>query len=167
MGKYNISVDEIKDIKKELNKQSSNGGEVIKEYYYRLNTDDINNNNYNMVMEMYAVGSTICTLRADDANTWPSFVKATPFTQNVFETFAIHLIDIVDYLWIYNNDNGTNNMHHGQIIPRGNIVDKLKYFAEENGMSQEAIQDMIDEINWTFQEITKEEYESMITYKPE
>ena len=44
MGKYNIPVDEIKDIKKELNKQSSNGnGGGVKEWYYEINISSLLN----------------------------------------------------------------------------------------------------------------------------
>jgi hypothetical protein len=49
-------------------------------------------------------------------------------------------------------------------IPKGNVNDKLKKAAEDNFAPYEELKPLFD---ITCQEITKEEYESMITYKPE
>ena len=92
-----------------------------------------------------------------------NYVKVDPFTATNAEVIAIHVIDIVDYIYGYMDWNDT---YDEAKVPKGNIIDKVKYIAEEKGMSEEQLQGVIEVMNSMFQEITKEEYESMITYKP-
>ena len=166
MGKYNIPVDEIKDIKKELVKDSSGGD--VKSYYYKttLLNNYMDDDVYIAVMHLYVLGTKIAKLRVYDHNaSFYEDVEVAPLTPNVEEIIAIQLIDMIDYQYNYMDWNGEHDVMG--IIPRGGIVDKFKYIAEEKGISKEEIQPMIDIVNSMFQEITKEEYESMITYKPE
>lgn len=53
-------------------------------------------------------------------------------------------------------------------IPKDNLNDKIiKYLEMQEGMTEEIFQTTLNIINQLCIEITKEEYESMITYKPE
>lgn len=55
------------------------------------------------------------------------------------------------------------------IIPKGSLIDKinsLNVLYPSEDVSQ-VIPLLIDYVNNSFSEITKEEYESMITYRPE
>lgn len=164
MRKYNIPIKDVKEVKQEIVECSSGGGEGVKEYYYKIIQDNIEESFYNTVIRMYAIGSMICKLKAYGSGTsWGNWVKASITTTNTSGIMGIHFIDIIDYTWDYMD---YNDFHYAQKIPRGNIVDKLKYIGEENKMSQEELQAGIDLVNSMFQEITKEEYEAMITYKP-
>lgn len=56
----------------------------------------------------------------------------------------------------------------GYSFIKGNTVkDKILYAAKINNAPEEEINFMLQGLDSTFKEITKEEYESMITYKPE
>lgn len=161
MGKYNIPKQDSKQLVKEIRNSSEGGG--VKEYYYKYNrSEELDASQFyrNIVVieVLYSGGEEVIPLN----KTFTNYGVDEPLTTLIDRNcVAIKISDSrVNYITY------DSNMPF-MVIPKGSIVDKLLYLAKKSGLPEDQIEGYINAINNVFKEITKEEYESMITYKPE
>lgn len=160
MGKYNIPKQDSKQLVKEIRNSSEGGG--VKEYYYKWKdgADKLNElfeliGIVGRVKNIIVIGrltyNMVGAYNGDDFDNKELMRNSDAFCIFGEETPIVFLDD--NYL----------------TIPKGNIIDKLNALIDmypQEDVSQ-AIPLLIDYVNNNLIEITKEEYESMITYKPE
>ena len=158
----------------------SGSGEGVKEYYYKFKDEYLDTNIHNisimgdipilhLLHGILIIDAIICPIYTDDGG-WHSVgnielegtyvishkIKANPYFK---------IIDSNIYLpGGYQDD---NTIESNFIISRiGNIENRIIKAAHLLG-GKEAAMESLQVINDIVQEITKEEYEAMITYKPE
>ena len=155
MRKYNIPLKEIKEVKQEIVECSSGGGEGVKEYYYKWLTDDIEGERMSIEPALFSVNSIILNIPAIGNFKMHCYIN-NGFGYPGLQTFYSEAFSIYgeEFCMLQSNEDFIYN-----VIPKGNIIDKLKSFGDE------ALY-LIELVNKYLQEITKEEYEAMITYKP-
>lgn len=131
----------------------SGGGEGVKEYYYKVITQDPN-----IVFFMTQVGVIyfIVEVKGEIKET----LSSKQFSNH---TYAFKLLDI-PYSFVGTDEGNIVNVYDGF---NGDIYDRYLKFGELNGATDITREDTIVELSQYIQEITKEEYEAMITYKPE
>ena len=140
---------------------SDSGG--VKEYYYKYNrSEELDASQFvrNVVVieVLYSNGEEVIPLNKTLTNYGVEDTLTTLIDRNCV---AIKISDSrVNYITY------DSNMPF-MVLPKGSIVDKLLYLAKKGGFPEDQIEEQINLINSIFQEITKEEYESMITYRPE
>ena len=158
MGKYNIPKQDSKQLIKEIRNSSEGGG--VKEYYYTWNTDqyDIQAEFIVNVLPMIKINNVI------EASNYAIY-RIDKFFRNgkpddiCNRRFKAFCISSEPYI-IYSGDNIDYEIYN---VPEGDLITKL-YFLHGGDYT---IEQFTSEMNQYFKEITKEEYESMITYKPE
>lgn len=151
MGRYNISKADSKELINEVQNSSSGDGGV-KEYYYK--TDE---NAKEEVMSLLLEVFSSCNINV---------LLKKPFDEVIFETSLTMCIASVEdateqYIGYIKLDGRLCTLvtlgDYDSLNPigvfEGNIIDRLNKIG-------------MPEYSNYFQEITKEEYESMITYKP-
>ena len=156
MGKYNIPVNEIKDIKKELVKDSSGGD--VKSYYYKILTED-----FKQIQELSYLCYFVNVISALYLRYDGKIVKLNWYVDPQKHIYGAAEI-IIGAIAFEISDAPTSILVSDEKyiqydISKGNIYDKFMSF----GITKEQLS-VLDQF---IQEITKEEYESMITYKPE
>ncbi len=141
---------------------SEGGGD--KEYYYKYNySEELDPsqivNNFVIIEVLYGgLNDEVIPLNKKFTN----YGVIEPLTILIDRyCVAIKISDSGVIYYTYNSDMPF------MVIPKGSIVDKLLYLAKKSGLPEDQIEEYINAINNVFEEITKEEYESMITYKPE
>ena len=153
----------------------SGSGEGVKEYYYKIKDEYLNTNIYDILimdetpliefLHMFCgIEAIICPISSIShiegyAEVYSNFV----FTNKLKTIPYFKIMDSSSFIAASYFDDKT--IPSNAIIRRkGNISDRIKnsHFGNE-----EEINYIIELINTYIQEITKEEYESMITYKPE
>ena len=172
MGKYNIPKQDSKQLVKEIRNSSEGGG--VKEYYYKVLDLDIYQNS-----EIASYLHLICSLSGviiQGDNEYPSY----QITRNIGHYGSL------DDLWKQLTDNFISGFRFYDdiaFIPAGNeniivkiekgnleerLIDVIKKSVPQEENPEKWLQDeLVPALRQSFQEITKEEYESMITYKPE
>lgn len=158
MGKYNIPKQDSKQLVKEIRNSSEGGG--VKEYYYKMHDSLINDKEAikEMVQMFYQLFSRVDTLSklSDD------IVITSICTEYSSErTHNIGYFKVVDYpFYLPSYD------EYGKLLRvaymTGDFYKRLSFLQPD--ISIDEIKAQMSQI---IQEITKEEYESMITYKPE
>lgn len=157
---------------------SSSGDNGVKEYYYKFKDEYSNDIHAATIMDMpflsflhsiIGIDAVICPVYTNDGGYHSignseldshfvilNEIKATPYFK---------IVDSNTYLIGGYKDNHT--ITYDSIIARiGNIENRMIKSANILG-GEEAVIECLQMINDIIQEITKEEYEAMITYKPE
>lgn len=155
MRKYNIPLKEIKEVKQEIVECSSGGGEGVKEYYYKCKTFEGDSTAMlNIATQIVHPLSAIIKFKDKfiDAHIitslWLSVTNFTPYFK---------IIDIPYVMYGVSDGNIVNV--YGTFT--GNLLERLLKYSDIIGT--EFTEEMY---NMMVEEITKEEYEAMITYKP-
>lgn len=150
----------------ELSSNNSEGGSNVNEdiQYYKIDGPSLSGTAY---LYYLALGTLFCVkstiMKDNNENDSPTkailgsnmIIRMTQgYPGNgVFDlALACEVIDIDNYF--INTPNGA------MLVPKGNVFDKIKYVGELTGM------EMVPDTS-AFVQITKEEYESLITVKPE
>lgn len=163
MRKYNIPLKDVKEVKQEIVECSSGSGEGVKEYYYKVIGDG-------EMLPIFTgfIGIIHCITHIEEnlyikvhnvAGNYYKGLYDTDFLKNII---AFAITENATTIYSVSQDLGspTSNIIS---IPKGNVNEKLKNLAESVSAPYEEVKSLFDA---TCQEITKEEYESMITYKP-
>lgn len=176
MRKYNIPLKDVKEVKQEIVDCSSGSGEGVKEYYYKCSI----NNNDEELLQMLNYFATF-------TNEFNVIVSAPLYTDDGLhkggtENYEIVclLIDTLRSVYISDNfiigfryksrkfENYTTiesgwgpNIYASKHVSTVNVTALYDFFIKQGASEEE-----LNTLNALFQEITKEEYESMITYKP-
>lgn len=157
MNKYNVPKEEHKDIRKGITSGSSDGGELL--YYYKWKDDA---DKYNEVMDI--IGNMF---RIKNIITQGYLFYSMQDNRTGNDIGNKELMRSSDAFCIFGEETPIFSGNH-IVVPKGNIIDKINILSEAYPEDDyEIIQICIDYVNNSFYEITKEEYESMITYKPE
>ena len=158
MRKYNIPLKDVKEVKQEIVECSSGGGEGVKEYYYKIKPYLEDYEALPTVLNLFIPGCSYIIQVGDktvDLNNYCGFAISNGAVNR--NLIAVKFKDIV-----------TIGMHPEGgaelILPKGNLYNRTEYFFRLIGENAE---EAVSVIQLYTQEITKEEYESMITYKPE
>lgn len=152
MRKYNIPLKDVKEVKQEIVECSSGDGEGVKEYYYKTD-ESIKEEVLMILVELFSSCNTNILLK--------KLSGEVVFETNLSICFSNIEHAISQYAGYIKLDGRPSTVvilnDYDNFVPdgifEGNITDRFNKI----GMS---------EYSNYFQEITKEEYESMITYKP-
>ena len=152
MRKYNIPLKEIKEVKQEI-VECSSGGEGVKEYYYKTD-ESIKEEVLMILVELFSSCNTNILLK--------KLSGEVVFETNLSICFSNIEHAISQYAGYIKLDGRPSTVvilnDYDNFVPdgifEGNITDRFNKIG-------------VPEYANYFQEITKEEYESMITYKPE
>lgn len=172
MGKYNIPKQDSKQLVKKIRNSSEGGG--VKEYYYKVL--DLDTYTSSALASYLHLTCSLSGVIIQGDNEYPSY----QITRN------IGYYGSLDDLWKQLKDNfisGFRFYDDVAFIPagneniivkieKGNLEERLidfikKTFPLEDNPEQFLQDELIPALRQSFKEITKEEYESMITYKPE
>ena len=160
MGKYNIPKQNSKQLVKEIRNSSEGGGDTL--YYYKWK------DGASKFSELFDLIGNIGRVK--------NIINNGRLLYNLKEQY---IAEDLDNISLIRNSNAfcifgeetpiTNTNTDYIIIPKGNLIDKINalnilYPSED---ASQIIPLVIDYVNNNLTEITKEEYESMITYKPE
>lgn len=160
MGKYNIPKQDSKQLVKEIRNSSEGGG--AKEYYYKWKE------NADRFGELFDLIGIIGRVK--------NIINNGRLLYNLREQYIAEDLDNKSLMrnnvafCIFGEETPITNTNDDYIIiPKGNLIDKVNslsviYPSED---TSQIIPLVIDYVNNNLIEITKEEYESMITYKPE
>lgn len=152
MGRYNIPKEDSKELIKEIHNSSNGDGGGIKEYYYKV----INEQAYSVIKAMPFV-----LISGIIANRGYEYIYA-PQIDDTIRFLAFRIVDVKMTFWGYIEYNEVDK----GIILKGDLYERM--FLGLNATNQTvSIEDVKAEFGNLIQEITKEEYESMIKYKPE
>lgn len=136
----------------------SGSGEGVKEYYYKIIGDSTK-----LSMLTVCTISSIIYLGCKVTNTVSAFINLGQIiTTPNDDVTGFSIIGQPSYCIHESEYDLTCN-----IISSLNFKDKVIEILNKEGASEEESQAIINTIDSVVQEITKEEYESMITYKPE
>lgn len=150
MGRYNIPKQDSKQLIKEIRNSSNGDSGGIKEYYYKV----INEQAYNAIKGFpFVLISGIIAYRGYE------YVYA-PHLGDI-EFLAFRITDIEMTYWGYIE---YNKIDRG-IILKGDLYERATLGLNAAGQSI-SIEDVKNQFGTLVQEITKEEYESLITHKP-
>lgn len=160
MRKYNIPLKEIKEVKQEIVECSSGGsGEGAKEYYYKWLTDD-----ENIRGDIASLIGMICDINSILIPSYEGYGKINAYIDTNYVPLAEMMAHSICIGFSINADSFILAINSDStpisVSPKGSLVDRMKKYGDEGLM-------YIEELNNAVQEITKEEYEAMITYKPE
>ena len=170
MRKYNIPLKDVKEVKQEIVECSSGSGEGVKEYYYKCNHENIPYKD----KTLFDVLKYCCILTGIIDNLGFCYNKNIDRNKN--------LDPLEDRFW-ENYDYGSNiiafsildreilSYYYEKVVysSKGDLYSKCKEFLPQTAppdVSQDVINAAVEMFKTMYQEITKEEYESMITYKP-
>lgn len=160
MGRYNIPKDDSKQLIKEIRNSSEGGGDKLYYYKWKDGADKFD--------ELFDIIGNIGRVK--------NIIFNGRLLYNLREQY---IAEDLDNIGLMRNNNAfcifgeetpiTNTNDDYVIIPKGNLIDKVNglsvmYPSEDTSQIMSLV---IDYINNNLTEITKEEYESMITYKPE
>lgn len=150
MRKYNIPLKDVKEVKQEIVECSSGGGERVKEYYYKVIDEQVCE--IIKTFPYILISGIICNKRYE-------YIYAPHLGTPNFLAFRI--VDIEMTYWGYIEH---NKIDRG-IILKGNLYERISLgiTAADNPVS---VEDVKNQFGSMLEEITKEEYEAMITYKP-
>ena len=160
MGKYNIPKQDSKQLVKEIRNSSEGGGDKL--YYYKWKDGaDKFSELFDLIGQIGRVKNII-----NDGRLLYNLIEAyegDDFTNKELmrNNFAFCIFGEETPLMAPGNKY--------LIVPKGNLIDKinaLNVLYPSEDVSQ-VVPLVIDYVNNNLTEITKEEYESMITYKPE
>ena len=152
MRKYNIPLKDVKEVKQEIVECSSGGGEGVKEYYYK--TDESIKEEALMILIELLSACNINVLLKRVSN---EVVFETSLTV-CFSAFEDATSQYVGYIKLDGRPFTVIKLDdYNNIEPIGIFEGNITDIFNKIGMS---------EYSNYFQEITKEEYEAMITYKP-
>ena len=171
MRKYNIPLKEIKEVKQEIVECSSGGGEGVKEYYYKVLDNIFDDVLIGGLLSTYTIDSVIVPIEVYGDYTIIGDVNMSLFNMVSNIAYAkgapkaIKLLDNFNGYWDYLDWASNSYPNKFVKVGKGNIITKVLTTVPEN-IPEEQINQMIELVNSCLQEITKEEYESMITYKP-
>lgn len=177
MGKYNIPKQDSKQLVKEIRNSSEGGG--VKEYYYKvLDLSIYNNSSINSYLKL------TCSLSGaiiQGDNEYPSIqiTRDMDFYGVIYDLWnalgeggmpiiGFRFYDDVAFIPDYNiSSPGAVKIEKGNLEER--LIDIIRKSSsyEEEGREEWLQDELIPALRQSFKEITKEEYESMITYKPE
>lgn len=146
---------------------SNNRGGSVKEYYYKVIENEENSITSeviydsvvklgifpNLIYECYKGDKLVCV--EGFSNEFSAKIK------------AIKIYDIpITFIDFKDRDYSDTSNFNKSIYQSGNIYDRIVQLADAFDFDQEMKQELLDMYFNIFQEITKEEYESMITFKP-
>lgn len=164
MRKYNIPLKDTKEVKQEIVECSSGAGEGgIKEYYYKFNDTNIES-----MHESIAEILTFCSIvtgfidkLGTCLNKYTDRNKEIYPIEKFFETSNVIAFSILDkeVLSYYYADVSIYSK-------KGDLYSKTREYLSAVKFPQDQIELYMEAFKSTFEEITKEEYEAMITYKP-
>lgn len=169
MRKYNIPLKEIKEVKQEIVECSSGGGEGVKEYYYKVlkHKLDAGGTPFDLFTQFGIALIDTCifeghkiTYRQHTYNDATTATSAMEYIINKDDRVqAFSFLDIETCLLV---NNTTITISKGTLYDRSNELIGKFYPGTEEEIIQ--MKEMINSIySECFQEITKEEYESLIT----
>ena len=149
MRKYNIPLKDVKEVKQEIVECSSGDGEGVKEYYYKVIDEQV----YEIIKGCHYILISGIILR--------NHYEYLYIALSDLNFLAFRIADIEMTYWGYTE---YNKVDRGVIL-RGNLYERISLgiTAAGNPMS---VEDVKNQFGSMLEEITKEEYESMITYKP-
>lgn len=168
MRKYNIPLKDAKEVKQEIVECSSGGGEGVKEYYYKFKEDmSVDARMFYTMLLLFTASKIdiiVPFLNGDKEYTGEVSV-ITPFLfadLNISIYFKIS--DIIQPIVSSVSDRGNHGITTG-LYTEGDLFTKLEYSSNLLGDDPELLE-MVNVVKDNTIAITKEEYESMITYKP-
>ena len=137
----------------------SGSGEGVKEYYYKI----IGDRTKLQILNICTI-SSIIYFGGKVTSSLNGFINLGEviISQSASDITAFSIIGQPSYCI---SESETTSTY--VILNSLNIKDKIIEFANKQGASEEVLKNMLDMIDTMIQEITKEEYEAMITYKPE
>jgi hypothetical protein len=131
---------------------SSNGdGGGVKEYYYKVIDEQV----YDAIKDLPFILISGVIIDMGFEYIYTPYLPDGKF-------IAFKTVDIEMTYWGYTNDNKVDR----GIILKGDLYERMTLGLTANGETI-SIEDVKNQFGTIIQEITKEEYESMITYKPE
>lgn len=160
MGKYNIPKQDSKQLVKEIRNSSEGGGDTLYYYKWKDGADKFNE-------LLVAIGNIL--IIKNIINVGCLLYKMIGYYTGE-ELSNMELIRDSDAFCIFGEETTIFGFGNNPVtIPKGNLIDKVNalrviYPSED---ASQIIPLVIDYVNNNLTEITKEEYESMITYKPE
>lgn len=166
MRKYNIPLKDVKEVKQEIVECSSGGGEGVKEYYYKFKDTAI--------PQMVQLSAGIChIISIIDKNGGKFIENSQTFSiiNNITSSVESNIIQFTAFKYIDIEVYDINVPIDEPVIDKsglGNLNERLYNVCMNNGNinNEERYNQLKQTFDLTFQEITKEEYEAMITYKP-
>ena len=134
---------------------SSSGDSGVKEYYYKVLDDKVI-----QMIKFLAYGETIINISTGENinGSLPTLYENSTYKS----LLAVKIYDIK--LYVFNASDGVFNKNLGPF--EGDIWNRMATYTLAGGetVTPEQIKEQLSSM---IQEITKEEYESLITYKPE
>lgn len=157
MGRYNIPKADSKELINEVQNSSSGDGGA-KEYYYKI----IGDRTKLQMLNLYTI-SSIIYFGGKVTASLNSFLNLGEVivSSSVNDIAGFSIIGQPSYCIA---ESETDSVYI--ILNSLNFKDKIIELANKQGVPEEYLKSILDTIDATIQEITKEEYESMITYKP-
>lgn len=169
MRKYNIPLKDTKEVKQEIVECSSGGsGEGVKEYYYRFKED--------MAVDAVMFYRLLMLFTASKIDIIVPFLngdkeyggEVSIITLFLFQDLNIStyfkISDIIQPIVSSVSDRGNHGITTG-LYTKGDLFTKVDYAFNLMGGDAELLE-MVNIVKDNAIEITKEEYEAMITYKP-
>lgn len=143
----------------------SGSGEGVKEYYYKFKDT--------AVIEAIAFSAAISHVTAIICEYSGKFIEnsqTTSIINNLMATMESQIIQFYAFKYVDIEVYDINIPIGVPVIDKsglGNLNERLYNFFNRTGTNGETYNQFKQAFDLTFQEITKEEYEAMITYKPE
>ena len=159
MRKYNIPLKDIKEIKQEIVECSSGGGEGVKEYYYKILDD---NQLDGLILQFCNIKRAICRFRLETGEEFVYKETAVWHYLNVNNISNPIAFVINDEEPIVIAQPNSSARLHASYLAKGNLIDRIVEYSSAVGQTipKEQAQTILEPV---IQEITKEEYESLIT----
>lgn len=168
MRKYNIPLKDVKEVKQEIVECSSGGGEGVKEYYYKFKEDmPVNVHIFYRMLLLFTVSKIdiiVPFLNGDKEYDGEVSVIALFLFADLNISTYFKISDIIQPIVSSVSDRGNNGITTG-LYTEGDLFTKLEYSSNLLGDNPELLE-MVNMVKDNAIAITKEEYESMITYKP-
>ena len=146
---------------------SNNGGGSVKEYYYKVIENEENSITSEVIYDSVVKIGIFPTL-IYECYKGDKLVCVEGFSNEFSAKIkAIKIYDIpITFIDFNDRDYADTSNFYKSIYQSGSIYDRIVQQADAFGINQEIKQEILDMYFSRFQEITKEEYESMITFKP-
>ena len=165
--KLGADAEMLKYVNENISKSGGGGGEGgVKEYYYRFKDT--------AVPEMVAYATAIChiiSIIKEDGGKFIENSQTFNIMNTITSTMDNNVIRFIAFKYIDIEVYDINVPVDVPVIDKsglGNLNERLYNFFmnNENGNNEERYNQFKYGFELTFEEITKEEYESLITYKP-
>lgn len=168
MRKYNIPLKEIKEVKQEIVECSSGGGEGVKEYYYKIKEDSTLASGMFYTMLILFTVSKIDIIVPFSSGNGKYTGEVSVITPFIFQDLRIlpyfKVSDIIQPI-VSSVSNSGNHGITTELYTEGDLFTKVDYALNLIGNDPELLE-FGNSLKDSVIPITKEEYESLITYKP-